>query len=367
MRFDLNDETRKPIADSRKGGIYNLKSQGVAISMVYPIMKTMVQKGFDSEQFCKYASFDTSLLQDVEARISGEELERLTIAAAHFTQDSHFGLHQGQIMEFADMGILGYVMMHSQTVVDALTAYQRYNVLLCSGFNLDWDLEGDDVKISMFLQHPGQGQMSRHCIEDMASSLFRLIGRLSNRAIPLLEVAFRHESTADLTPYQPVFGRVPHFAADSNYLRFNKEVLHYPVLYSDAKLLSIFENIAQETRQELTQASRFTEQVVQWIRTCMPSYFPTLQQTADFLQMSSRTLQHKLKEENTTYNDLSIQVRKELAMGYLRKWEFSVGDIAYVLHFSEPSAFQNAFKKWTGLTPGQYRATIQSGQMRVNG
>ncbi|KRF03774.1 transcriptional regulator [Paenibacillus sp. Soil766] len=344
-----------------------MKSHDVAISMVYPIMKTVVQKGFDSEQFCKYASFDASLLQDVEVRISGEELERLTIAAAHYTQDTHFGLHQGQIMEFADMGILGYVMMHSQTVVDALTAYQRYNVLLCSGFNLDWDVEGDDVRISMFLQHPGQGQMSRHCIEDMASSLFRLIGRLSNRAIQLREVAFRHEATADLTPYQAIFGRIPNFAANSHYLRFSKDVLHYPILYSDAKLLSIFENIAQETRQELTQSSRFTDRVVQWIHSCMPSFFPSLQQTADFLQMSSRTLQHKLKEENTTYNDLSIQVRKELAMGYLRKWEFSVGDIAYVLHFSEPSAFLNAFKKWTGLTPGQYRATIQRGQMRVNG
>lgn len=344
-----------------------MKSQGIAISMVYPIMKTVVQKGFDSEQFCKYASFDASLLQDVEARISGQELERLTIAAAEFTEDSHFGLHQGQIMEFADMGILGYVMMHSRSVVDALTAYQRYNVLLCSGFNLDWDVEGDDVRVSMFLQHPGQGEMSRHCIEDMASSLFRLISRLSNRAIPLLEVAFRHEATADLAPYQPVFGRIPRFAAHSNYLRFSKDVLQYPVLYSDAKLLSIFENIAQETRQVLTQTSRFTEQVIQWIRTSMPSFFPTLQQTAESLQMSARTLQHKLKEENTTYNDLTIQVRKDLAMGYLRKWEFSVGEIAYVLHFSEPSAFQNAFKKWTGVTPGQYRADFQSREVRLNG
>ncbi|MNT77800.1 HTH-type transcriptional regulator VirS [compost metagenome] len=78
--------------------------------------------------------------------------------------------------------------------------------------------------------------------------------------------------------------------------------------------------------------------------------------------MSSRTLQHKLKEEQSTYNDLSIRVRKELAMVYLRKWEYSVGEIAYVLHFSEPSAFQSAFKKWTGYTPGQYRTNLQQGR-----
>ncbi|MDR6548832.1 AraC family transcriptional regulator [Paenibacillus qinlingensis] len=335
-----------------------MKSQGVAISMVYPIMKTLVHKGYNTEQFCQFAAFDASLLRDVEARISGEELERITIAAAQFTQDEHFGLHQGQMMEFSDMGILGYVMMHSASVLEALTAYQRYNVLLCSGFNLDWNMHDDHVEIAMFLQHPEEGTMSRHCIEDMASSLYRLISRLSNQRIPLLHVSFSHDAPSDVTPYESILGRIPQFGASENKLRFPKDVLSYPVLYSDAKLLTVFENIAQETRQKLTETSRFTDQVVQWMHACQPSYFPTVQQTADYFQMSSRTLQHKLKEERTTYNEISTQLRKELAMGYLRKWEYSVGEIAYVLHFSEPSAFQNAFKKWTGVTPGQYRANL---------
>jgi AraC-like DNA-binding protein len=137
-----------------------------------------------------------------------------------------------------------------------------------------------------------------------------------------------------------------------------KEVLDYSVMYSDAKLLGVFEAIAQETKDELTQGSVFSEQIVQWMKKNMPSFFPTLQQTASFFGISIRTLQNKLKAENTTFNDLSTRVRKEMAMGYLKKWEYSVGDIAYVLHFSEPSAFQSAFKKWTGVTPGQYRAKI---------
>lgn len=279
------------------------------------------------------------------------------IAAAAYTQDDHFGLHQGQIMEFVDMGILGYVMMHSHTVADALAAYQRYNVILCSGFNLDWEVRGDTVLIRMFLQHPGR--MSRHCVEDMASSLYRLIGRLSNRRIPLHEIQFAHDAPADTSPYMPVFGRVPRFGGEENVLCMSKDILNYPVMYSDSRLLGVFETIAQETRDELTQASVFSEQVVQWMKRCVPSFFPTLQQTAESFRTSTRTLQNKLKLENTSYNDLSTRVRKELAIGYLREREYSIGEIAYVLHFSEPSAFQSAFKKWTGLTPGQYRAQIR--------
>jgi len=330
-----------------------LKSQAIAISMVYPIMKSLVNKGLDTGQFCRYASFDASLLQDVEARIAREELERLTISAANFTQDDHFGLHQGEMMEFADMGILGYVMMHSGKIADALAAYQRYNVILCSGFNLDWEVRRDDVLIRI------TGSMSRHCTEDIASSLHRLLSLLINRCIPLRDVQFAHDAPADTAPYIPVFGRIPSFGGTQNTLCMSKEVLDYPVLYSDPKLLELFESIAQETRDQLAGESTFAERVFQWMKSCFPSFFPTLQHTAESFGTSTRTLQNKLKEENTSYNDLSARARKELAIGYLRKLEYSVGDIAYALHFSEPSAFQNAFKKWTGLTPGQYREQIR--------
>ncbi|BBI33557.1 AraC family transcriptional regulator [Cohnella abietis] len=334
-----------------------MNSRGVAISMVYPIMKIIVNKGFDTELYCKFASFDPQLLQDVDARISAEELERLMIVAANYTQDHYFGLHQGQLMEFVDMGILGYVMLHSKTIVDALTAYQRYNAILYSGFNLEWEINGEDVLIRLFLIH--SKQMSRHCVEDMASSLYQMIGKLSNRPISLHEIEFTHDAPEDTGPYMSAFGIIPKFGSKENSLRLSKDVLNFPVMYSDIKLLGVFETIAQETMRELNQNNVWSNQVVRWIKQSMPSFFPTLQQTAESFGMSTRALQYKLKEENTTYVELSTQVRKELAMGLLRKREYSVGDIAYVLHFSEPSAFQSAFKKWTGLTPGQYRSNVK--------
>ncbi|WP_284641082.1 AraC family transcriptional regulator [Paenibacillus silviterrae] len=333
-----------------------MNSQGVSVSMVYPIIKTIVHKGYDLDSFYRYASFDPASLRNVEARIPEQELERLTLAAAEYTQDPYFGLLQGQIMEFADMGILGYVMMHSSKVEDALAAYQRYNVILCIGFNLKWEVCGNDVLIRLSLQSPGR--MSRHCIEDMACSLYRLIGKLSNRQPPLREIAFMHEAPEDLGPYEAAFGRSPVFGAKDDVLRLSKEVLDFPVMYSDAKLLRLFDSVAQETMEELLRPGKLSDQVVLWMKQCSPSFFPTLQETAAHFGFSTRSLQNKLKEEDTTYNEISVRVRKELAIGYLRKLDYSVSEIAYVLHFSEPSAFQSAFKKWTGITPGQYRTRL---------
>jgi AraC-like DNA-binding protein len=90
----------------------------------------------------------------------------------------------------------------------------------------------------------------------------------------------------------------------------------------------------------------------------MPSRFPTLREAARELLMSARTLQSRLKTENTSYNRLANEVRKELAIRYLAQPEYSVGEIAYLLHFSEPSAFQTAFRKWTDATPREYRQRV---------
>ncbi|WP_226669987.1 AraC family transcriptional regulator [Metabacillus litoralis] len=330
-----------------------MQNLGIAISMVYPIMKTLVHKGYDSDEFFRHVMFNKALLQDIETRIPGEEFEQLMISAAAFTKDEYFGLHQGQIMDFADMGILGYVMLHSKTIGDALLAYQRYNVILCSGFNLEWVEQDDKVFIRLFTQH--SRKMSRHCVEDMASSLYRLLSTLSNQHIPLHEVQFTHSSPGSTDPYLSFFGITPMFNCKENSLCMSSDVLTFDVLYSDPKLLLTFETIAQENKDELTNSHLFTNEVTQWMKNCIPSYFPNLEETAKAFGVSIRTLQNKLKAEETSFNDLSTKVRKELAINLLRKKEYSVAEIAYLLHYSEPSVFHHAFKKWTGLTPGRYR------------
>lgn len=327
--------------------------------MVITIMKTIVHMGFDAEKFWQYASFNADLLQNPEARIPVEELERLMKCAAGFTGDDYFGLHQGAIAEIGDLGILGYVMMHSGTIEGAVAAFQRYNAILCSGFNLDWEVHGEDVLIRLQIQFPGR--LSRHCAEDMASTIYRMISRLASRKVPLKEVQFCHEAPLATEPYAAVFGKTPQFGGEQNLLKLDRNILNEKVIYSDARLRTVFESIAEETVNGLAQGSPFSERVAKWMNKCTPTYFPTLQQTAQAFQTSTRSLQLRLKEEETSFQELSVRVRRELAIGYLKKREYSVGEIAYALHFSEPSAFQNAFKKWTGLTPGQYRSKAAEG------
>ncbi|WP_020619953.1 AraC family transcriptional regulator [Paenibacillus daejeonensis] len=332
-----------------------MQDYGVSISMVNPMIKTLTRTGYDIAEFCSYAQLEPQLLDDPDTRITGAELERLTLAAATWTGDDHFGLHQGKMMEFVDLGILGYVMMHCGTIADSLAAYQRYNSILASEFGLEWEVQDGVLGLRMFSRDP-RG-LSRHCVEDMASSLYDLLGKLSHRSVPLLGVEFTHEAPADTGPYLEVFGIMPRFSQPHNRLRLDGGVLDYSVRYADQRLLALFEGLARQSVEELEMSSALSDRMLAWLRRQLPLALPTLQETAAAFHLSTRTLQERLRKEETSFNALSMQVRKELAIDYLQRTPFAVGEIAYALHFSEPSAFQNAFKKWTGLTPGQYRAT----------
>ncbi len=329
------------------------KFPGFSISMVYPIMKAIKQRGYNFEQFCQQVGLDTNKLQNAEARIDGEELLHIIYEAAAYIQDDHIGLTMGLQTEMADLGILGYVMMHSASIADALAAYQRYHIISCSGFNIDWKVEDDMCSLRFF--NTSSTRLTRHCMEDMVCSLYQLIVRMSNRSIPVHDVLFQHASPADMSPYVSVFGTVPQFSAAHNILRIDSEVLHYPVLYADARLRRTFEPLAETIRGTLLQGKVFTDKVNQYLMDCLPTVFPSLQDTARFFGLSARSLQAKLKDEQTTYQELAAQVRKEMAVSYLRRQEHSIAEIAYLLHFSEPSSFSMAFKRWTGITPGQYR------------
>lgn len=332
------------------------KSHGFAISMLYPLRKAFAIKGIDVERFCRKVGFDLNRLHNPEERITEDEWIHLIYEAATYTQDEHFGLHQGALTEVADLGILGYVMMHSANVEEALTAYRRYHDILCSGYNLDWQVEGDEVCLHLLPLHVGT--VSRHCMEDMASAIYHLLVRITCRPLQISALAFQHAPPLDLSPYVEVFGCLPHFSTTHNVLRMSKELLAYPILYADARLRGTFEPMAEAIKDKLLQGKVFTDKIYHYMITCLPRSFPDLQETARSFGISTRSLQAKLKEEQTSYQEVAAQVRKEIASNYLRKREHSIAEIAYLLHFSEPSSFTMAFKRWTGVTPGQYREQV---------
>jgi AraC-like DNA-binding protein len=96
-------------------------------------------------------------------------------------------------------------------------------------------------------------------------------------------------------------------------------------------------------------------QVRRKLLACFPAGVPTQATVARALGMSSRTLHRRLADAATSFEKLLDDTRRELAVEYLRRSDYSVGEVAYLLGFAETSSFNRAFRRWTGRSPSEFR------------
>ena len=120
-------------------------------------------------------------------------------------------------------------------------------------------------------------------------------------------------------------------------------------------LLEAFEEIARKTLKGLGIKGIYTEKVTDILLREIRGEIPAVGRVAELLSMSTRNLQLCLRREGTSYSALVDEIRKGIAVSYLGDRDVPTDEIAYVLGFSETSAFQRAFKRWTKITPGEYR------------
>ena len=120
------------------------------------------------------------------------------------------------------------------------------------------------------------------------------------------------------------------------------------------------EHHATELLVKLDQRTSITEQVRRLLKIALNESTPRKDNIAEQLGMTARTLQRKLQKEETSYQEILDELRKESALNLLKQDDLSLPEIAQKLGFTEPRSFHRSFKAWTGLTPGQYKNQLDS-------
>lgn len=181
---------------------------------------------------------------------------------------------------------------------------------------------------------------------------------LGGRRIPIDRADFSHER-ASLGDDRLLWGPNLTFGAKRTEIEFASHYLRLPVVQDLTSLKVFLRTAPQWLVIRFRNQHGLASQVHQRLRKSHYSQWPTLQAFALEQHLSPSTFRRKLEREGCSYQEIKDEVRRAVAFEQLRGSKASIGDLAEQLGFQEPSAFHRAFKKWTGESPGKYRARYQ--------
>ncbi len=311
------------------------------------------------EKIVRYAAtrgvkLDPSISSDPDDRIPFAQLVDLYERAAQLTGDKNFGLHVGQSVDPKLFDVVGYSALNSPTLGDAFARVGRYHSIWTDGATFTLEASNDTSAI-VYRYVDDTISEHRHDAEMTLATVTTLCRNIASSEFTPTAVEFQHDEPGDISEHQQLFCCPIKFNSCSNKLHFPSSYLSLPIEKADASLCALLDRHAEELLAKFPPRDSLVDQVRSIIASEFRGGDPSLERVADQLRMTPRTLQRKLQELGTSHNELLEQMRRQLAMRYLREPEMAICEVAYLLGFSESSSFHRAFKRWTGLTPKEFR------------
>lgn len=292
--------------------------------------------------------------EDLPLSVSSQ-IECLNLIAAAL-DDRLLGFHLALITDLRRLGFFHYVTTSSDTLGDALRRAVRYSVVVNEGIGMA-TVSGSRLRVKF--RYAGVSRLSdRHQIEGWIGAVVRASREMTARELQPVAVRIMHQRIPESSELDSFLGCTVEFGADSDEVVFSGEVAALPVVsadrYLNKLLIQYFERALTRRR---TPPGTIREDVENAIATLLPHAQARLDDVAEKLGSSPRTLRRKLAAEGVTFATILEELRLKLAQRYLAEQSLSVSRIAWLLGYTEVSAFSHAFRRWTGHNPRAARGS----------
>jgi AraC-like DNA-binding protein len=275
-------------------------------------------------------------------------------AAALESRDPFLGVHLAERWQRGSFGLVEFCCRSAASLGQALQRLVRYASLVNELVAIRFEEQGDEaVLVHEIVGHPEC--VGRHGNEFFLTMFVRAAQALTGAALVPRRTWFAHAAPRELSQLHAIFGPQIAFGRGCNGVALDRAALAIPVLTADAPLLSVLEHQAEQALARTTPANDFLGELRGYIQQSLPSGTPELDAVARLMRTSTRSLQRRLQLEGTTFHLQAESTRRVLAELYLADRKMPLGEVAFRLGYSDVSAFQKAFKRWTGTTPGRVR------------
>ncbi len=326
----------------------------VSSLIVSRIVEAAVERGVDGDALCRAAAVDPDVVRDIDGQVEIGPYLRLWSEVTRRITDPGFPLSIARSWNKGH-NLLRFVCGSSSTVGEALERSSRYLRLLTNA--VTWPLErGDDVSVLAMVRAADIGAITRAPDEFGCAEVVTLIRVFTGVDWNPREVRFAFPEPADTSVHRHFFRAPVHFSQPRTEIHLETSALALPLLGADPSVVAFFESYIEKRlgSAPVTTSASVADQVKDVLAKNLRGDVPTLEDVAVLLDISGRTLRRRLTLEDTSFQRLVDETRFACARRHLEEKQLSVAEVAFLLGFSEPSAFHRAFKRWAGVTPQVY-------------
>lgn len=328
---------------------------GILASAATGIVPFLERMGGDVDLVFGRANLAPDMTGNPTLKLRLESFCRLFEEAARQTRCDNFGLRFGDRFQPRDLGLWGYVAVTSATLREALenlpqtfpchqghsklTLKRASNSLLCLEYQILTSAIVDrrqdaELSIGMFIN------VFREC--------------WGPRWAPE-EIHFEHPAPAESSEHEVVFNAPVYFSQPANALFFRPEILSRLMPGHDPRLLALTRTCLAQLGPESTAEQPLIDHIRLAIRQRLPDGAPTLDVIRRDMRVTRATISREVSQVHGGYRNLVDEVRRELAVSYLKHRQLPLSDVALLLGYSELSAFSRAFRRWAGCSPRAFR------------
>jgi AraC-like DNA-binding protein len=309
--------------------------------------------GLSRARLLSAAGLSEEQLRDPDARIPLSAVERLWRATTAGSSDALLGLRLGAEVRTRQLGLVGYTLVFSRTLGAALERLTRYSRIVSDALHVELGEDAEAVWVRLDVQ-PALRAL-RAAADARLAALVAICRELVGAPIAPLAVQFPYRRPDDVSAYEKFFRAPLEFGALSTALLLMREDLARPVVGSDEALTAYLERLVGQVLHDLGAQRTISDQVRRVLWRQLSDGVPDLSRAARWLGMSPRTLQRRLREENTTFAAVLAEVRRDMAQPLLRDGRLAVSEVAFLLGYEDVTSFQRAFRQWFGVSPRAFR------------
>lgn len=304
------------------------------------------------DQLLNRSGISEADLADGDNRVLMTRYQALIQVAKELTGNRALALHYAEHVDLAELSVVGLVTHASATMMDALMQLNRYGQLVAEV----------DVSLAQrfeIVREAGEvwlvdNRINADAFLELTEITFaRLVSgprRFTNQ-LHIGAIHFTHKAPAYAAEYARIFGVPVTFESKCNAILLDESWLTHPVALAPHYAFGILSKHADMLLTQLQAGKTVGAKVESLLMPILHLGDVSIDSVSTQMAMSRQTLYRKLKVEGTTFENLLDDLRRKLALHYLEGKKVSVNETAYLIGFSDPSAFSRAFKRWTGKSP----------------